>query len=78
LHCAASLRAFSDVAHAETCLAAHFGIGDEIPPLKVIPDKAEIEKAGSAFTASKGNLRLAVHISARRPPQRWPAERFAH
>jgi ADP-heptose:LPS heptosyltransferase len=58
-------------------LAAHFGIGDEIPPLKVVPDKAEIEKAHSALMGSKGNLRLAVHISARRPPQRWPAERFA-
>jgi ADP-heptose:LPS heptosyltransferase len=57
-------------------LAAYFGIGDEIPPLRVVPDPAETARARSAF-ANPGRLKIAIHISARRPAQRWPAERFA-
>jgi heptosyltransferase-3 len=57
-------------------LAARFGIEGPIPPLKVVPDPAELERAAAAFPAGPG-LRIAVHVSARRRAQRWPAERFA-
>jgi heptosyltransferase-3 len=52
------------------------GVKGEIPALKVIADPAEVEKARAAY-ASDAKRKVAVHISARRPRQRWPAERFA-
>lgn len=49
-------------------LAAHFGIAEPIPPLTLVPDPGEVRRAPQAD--------VAIHISARRPAQRWPAERF--
>jgi len=49
-------------------LAAHFGIAEPIPPLTLVADPEEVRKAPQAD--------VAIHISARRPAQRWPAERF--
>jgi ADP-heptose:LPS heptosyltransferase len=40
----------------------------------MIPDAGEVQKAAAAFRPGR---RIAVHISARRPLQRWPAESFA-
>ena len=57
-------------------LGTKLGIEAPIPPLKVVPDGGEIERARAAFGAQEG-VRVAVHISARRPAQRWPAEHFA-
>jgi heptosyltransferase-3 len=58
-------------------LAARLGIEQgPIPPLKVVPDAAEVERAVASFAPGPG-ARVAVHISARRDAQRWPAERFA-
>ncbi|MDA8109391.1 MAG: glycosyltransferase family 9 protein [Betaproteobacteria bacterium] len=57
-------------------LAALFDIAGEIPPLKVVPDATEIEHV-RALLAPQPAPRIAVHVSARRPAQRWPAERFA-
>jgi ADP-heptose:LPS heptosyltransferase len=57
-------------------LAAYFGIDGEIPPLRVVPDPSESAKAAAALGTRRGP-RIAVHISARRPRQRWPAERYA-
>jgi ADP-heptose:LPS heptosyltransferase len=57
-------------------LGAHLGIAGSIPPLRLVADPAEVAKASAAFGPHEG-LRVAVHISARRPAQRWPAERFA-
>jgi heptosyltransferase III len=56
-------------------LAAHFGIRGDIPPLQIVPDPSEVHLARSRFPAR--GLKVAMHISARRPAQRWPAERFA-
>ena len=56
-------------------LGAHFGIHGEIPPLRLVPDASEVELARSRFSAA--GPRVAMHISARRPAQRWPAQRFA-
>jgi ADP-heptose:LPS heptosyltransferase len=57
-------------------LAAHFGIAGRIPSLRLVPDATEVRKAAAAFPAD-ARLKIAVHITARRPRQRWPAERFA-
>lgn len=54
-------------------LARLFGIESAIPDLTVVPDPAEVAKARAAF----GGPAIGLHISARRPAQRWPAERFA-
>jgi ADP-heptose:LPS heptosyltransferase len=54
-------------------LAPLLGLEPAPPPLIVIPDPSEVAKARAAFRPGR---RLAVHISARRPLQRWPAESF--
>ena len=58
-------------------LAPLFDIAGDIPAPTVVPDKAEIEKAAAAFASPLPGPKIAVHISARRPAQRWPAARFA-
>ncbi len=57
-------------------LGGHLGVSGEIPALRVVADAVEVAKALRAFGAN-GGLKVAVHISARRPAQRWPADRFA-
>jgi ADP-heptose:LPS heptosyltransferase len=57
-------------------LGGHLGIRGDIPPLRLVPDPAGLAKATRAYGERPGT-RVAVHISARRPAQRWPAERFA-
>ena len=54
-------------------LAAELGIEGPIPPLKVVPNPLLVEKARSTFRRSRN---IAIQISARRPAQQWPAERF--
>jgi heptosyltransferase-3 len=56
-------------------LAPLLGLQPEAPPLKVVADAEETRKALAAFRP--GGVKIAVHISARRPKQRWPAESFA-
>lgn len=58
-------------------LAKLFGIEGDSPALVLVPDPGEIEKARALFDAQATCRRIAVHISARRRAQRWPAERFA-
>jgi ADP-heptose:LPS heptosyltransferase len=57
-------------------LAKLFGIQGNPPPLVLRPDSRETENAKTEFKARQGRG-IAVHISARRPAQRWPAECFA-
>ena len=57
-------------------LAPLFGIDGPPPALKVVADSSELQRASAAFPAGAGR-KVAVHISARRPAQRWSAERFA-
>ena len=57
-------------------LAAHFGIEEPIPALRVVPDPATVRKALAEFGAAPPRLKIAVQISTRRPAQRWPAVRF--
>lgn len=57
-------------------LAGLFGVEGNAPALVLVPDPREIENARALFTVPAGR-RIAVHISARRRAQRWPAARFA-
>ncbi len=60
--------------------ARMLGIDGPIPPLRVVPGAAAIGDVRAALhrTGVDGRRHLVgVHISARRPAQRWPAERFA-
>jgi ADP-heptose:LPS heptosyltransferase len=57
-------------------LAAHFGIAGAAPALRLAADPDEVRKAAGKFGGER-RLKVAVHITARRPRQRWPAERFA-
>ena len=56
-------------------LARELGADGPIPPLKVVPDPALVEKARIALQAPRP-LTVAIQISTRRPAQQWPAERF--
>ena len=57
-------------------LARLFGAeADTFPRLVLEPDPREVE-AARASLASRPGRKVAVHISARRARQRWPAERF--
>lgn len=59
--------------------ARMLGITGPIPPLRVVPCTAATGAAREALRrAGMAHLRplVGVHISARRPLQRWPAERF--
>lgn len=49
-------------------LAKLYGIEGEPPPCRVVPPAA---------TRPPPGLTVAIHISARKPSQRWPAEHFA-
>ncbi len=60
--------------------ARKLGIKDAIPPVHVTSRAGARERVGKAFeTAGLGSFRhiIAMHISARRLSQRWPAEHFA-
>lgn len=61
-------------------LAPLFGIDGAIPPLKLIPDPAQVETARAALLkAGLGERKplVGLHVSARRASQRWPAARYA-
>jgi ADP-heptose:LPS heptosyltransferase len=55
-------------------LLTPLGIVDAPGPTRVFPDRRRA--AGIAIPAGSGPL-VALHISARKPLQRWPIERFA-
>ncbi|MSP98688.1 MAG: glycosyltransferase family 9 protein [Betaproteobacteria bacterium] len=60
--------------------ARMLGIEGPIPPLRVVPGAASIHAAlGAIRHAGLEGVHplIGVHISARRPSQRWPAECFA-
>jgi ADP-heptose:LPS heptosyltransferase len=57
-------------------LGGHLGIVGEVPAMRLVPDPAEVARACAAFGVGIGP-KVAVHISARRPAQRWPADKFA-
>jgi len=61
-------------------LLAPLGIDEAPPGLTVCPDgsaTARVVGALRGIRIAPGRLRIGVHISARKPRQRWSAERFA-
>jgi ADP-heptose:LPS heptosyltransferase len=59
-------------------VANMLGIAGEPPPLKLAPATVAVEQMRRHFARSTSAPPLiGVHISARKPSQRWPAERFA-
>ena len=59
-------------------LLAPLGIGGEPPPMRVFPAASALAQAQAALREKKlppENV-IGVHISARKPSNRWPAEHF--
>jgi heptosyltransferase III len=61
-------------------LAPALGLSGEPPPARVVPADEVVQRARSAlalkFWSERGPL-VGIHVSARKPSQRWPIERFA-
>ncbi len=67
-----SLHLVEELAH----ITRAFGIDAQPGPLVLVPDALEVAKARKRIGIPAG-LVLGIHISARKPPQRWPVERFS-
>lgn len=61
---------------AAYALLAPLGIEGPPPAMRLVPDAALCAKAGARIPSGRGPL-VGLHLSARKPSQRWPAERFA-
>jgi heptosyltransferase III len=60
-------------------LLAPLGISEAPPALSIYPDAtatARIVEALRGIGPTRSKIRIGVHISARKPRQRWPADRF--
>ncbi len=72
--------ALTDTSEVEDVLrlGAPLGIDGRPPPLKVVPDPEEVARAMTAVAATRreGEVLIGVHISARKPSQRWPEDRY--
>lgn len=60
-------------------LGALLGINGAPPPVRVLANARQSEKVRNALTTAYSDRTpvIGIHISARKPSQRWPAERFA-
>jgi heptosyltransferase-3 len=58
-------------------LARAFGIEGPPPPLRIAVDAAEAARVQAALIDRRfPGLPIGIHLSARKPSQRWPADRF--
>jgi len=57
-------------------LLSPLGVEGTPPPTKVCPDPVIVEKARGEISPPPGKLLIGIHICARKPSRRWPAERF--
>ncbi len=57
-------------------LLGPLGIDGQPPAVKVCPDPAAVREASEKIAPPRGKRLIGVHISARKPSQRWPAQRF--
>ncbi len=57
-------------------LLAPLGIDEPPPDLTLVPDPDALAAAEAAWSGAR-RPRIALHISARKPPQRWPRDRWA-
>lgn len=55
-------------------VGAPLGVRGDPGPMRVVPDPARLATLSTALGARP---RIAVHVSARRPKQQWPEQRFA-
>jgi len=64
----------------QTChLLARMGLRYETPPARVVANAAAVERAAAQISTRFGATPtriVGIHISARKPSQRWPVERF--
>jgi ADP-heptose:LPS heptosyltransferase len=61
-------------------LLARMGLHYEAPPPRVVPDSAERARVDALIAGAlprRPSRLIGLHISARKPSQRWPAESFA-
>ena len=58
-------------------LGAPLGVSGDPPPARVFAQALELSRVQAALGALPAGPVVAVHISARKPSQRWPVERFA-
>ncbi|MBP5996759.1 MAG: O-antigen ligase family protein [Azonexus sp.] len=60
-------------------LLAPLGIAGTPPAMKLVPDPAILQRVRSSLEAKArrdDGPTIAIHVSARKVPQRWPTERF--
>ncbi|MEJ2481366.1 MAG: glycosyltransferase family 9 protein [Acidihalobacter sp.] len=58
-------------------LAAPFGIEGEAPPARVVAEESLRQTFAAQLPPDfAGHLLVGLHVSARKPSNRWPAERF--
>ena len=55
-------------------LLAPLGITEKPQQLRVYPDPAQLKKVAAALGHSHRRQRIGIHISARKPSQRWPSQ----
>ena len=76
-----STAAGHEVERSMVCLAAYgvtHGDADTLPPCTVVADAALQDRLAAALPSALAGRRLvALQLSARKPKQRWPVERFA-
>ncbi len=61
-------------------LGAALGVDGSPPPMKIVVDASRVQRLEATVAAIKSGPSVpvvALHISARKPSQRWPLERFA-
>ncbi len=58
-------------------LARAFGVEGPPPPLRIAVDATDAGRVRAALVASGiTTAPIGIHLSARKPSQRWPADRF--
>ena len=60
-------------------LLAPLGIQGTPPAMKLVPDPVILQRVRNLLDAEAGRVAgptIAIHVSARKVPQRWPTERF--
>ncbi|MDP2827187.1 MAG: glycosyltransferase family 9 protein [Sulfuricellaceae bacterium] len=61
-------------------LLTMLGINELPPPLQVLPQASEVARAKDVLYSAipaRSPLLIGIHISARKPGQRWPSQNFA-
>ena len=77
-----ALESLAGLSEVEQVMAAAPVLGlptEPPPPARVVADPASLARMTALLASSRParGLRVGVHISARKPSQRWPIERFA-